>query len=54
MHASAAKAGVDAVTRGLATEWQEYGIRGVLEAAVSGSRRSWLEGSQRHRARPHS
>jgi len=26
-HASAAKAGVDALTRGLATEWQEYNIR---------------------------
>lgn len=27
LHASAAKAGVDAVTRGLAIEWLEYGIR---------------------------
>ena len=54
LHVSAAKAGVDALTRVLAVEWGEYGIRvnGIAPGPISGTEgvRRLLVGPARERA----
>ena len=54
LHVSAAKAGLDALTRNLAVEWGPYGIRvnGVAPGPVEGTEgvRRLLEGDKRERA----
>lgn len=43
VHASAAKAAVDSITRSLALEWGEYGIRvnGVAPGPIRGTAGAW-------------
>lgn len=54
LHVSAAKAGVDALTRTLAVEWGPYGIRvnGIAPGPIEGTEgvRRLLEGDKRERA----
>jgi peroxisomal 2,4-dienoyl-CoA reductase len=54
LHVSAAKAGVDALTRTLAVEWGGYGIRvnGIAPGPIDGTEgvRRLLEGEKRARA----
>ena len=54
IHVSAAKAGVDAVTRTLAVEWGRYGIRvnGIAPGPIDGTEgvKRLLEGEKRERA----
>lgn len=54
-HVSAAKAGVDALTRTLAVEWGPYGIRvnGIAPGPIEGTEgvKRLLEGEKRRRAR---
>ena len=54
LHVSAAKAGVDALTRTLAVEWGPYGIRvnGIAPGPIAGTEgvRRLLEGEKRERA----
>jgi peroxisomal 2,4-dienoyl-CoA reductase len=54
LHVSAAKAGVDALTRTLAVEWGPYGIRvnGIAPGPIDGTEgaRRLLEGDKRERA----
>jgi peroxisomal 2,4-dienoyl-CoA reductase len=54
LHVSAAKAGVDALTRTLAVEWGPYGIRvnGLAPGPIDGTEgaRRLLEGAKRERA----
>lgn len=57
LHVSAAKAGVDALTRTLAVEWGRYGIRvnGIAPGPIDGTEgvRRLLSGEQRARAEKH-